>query len=85
MTRKVTPEEAVAAEIERLKNTDAVKLALKDQRLQTRKKKWLYQLRWLEKRGLKLMEDGWTLETIELLYADIPEESAVIVCQKLEA
>lgn len=61
MTRKVTPEEAVAAEIERLKNTDAVKLALKDQRLQARKKKWLYQLRWLEKRGLKLMEIRWPI------------------------
>lgn len=73
MARKITPEELVDAEIERLKKTDAVKLAQKEQRLLMRKKKWLYQLRWLEKRGKELMAEGWTLDTLELLYQDIPE------------
>lgn len=73
MARKITPEEVVDAEIERLKKTDAVKLAQKEQRLLMRKKKWLYQLRWLEKRGKELMAEGWTLDTLELLYQDIPE------------
>lgn len=74
MSRKITPEELVDAEIERLKKTDAVKLAQKEQRLLYRKRKYLSDLRWLEKRGKALMADGWTLDTLELLFRDIPEE-----------
>lgn len=74
MPRKITPEELVDAEIERLKKTDAVKLAQKEQRLLYRKRKYLADLRWLEKRGKKLMAEGWTLDTLELLFRDIPEE-----------
>lgn len=74
MSRKITPEELVDAEIERLKKTDAVKLAEKEQRLLYRKRKYLAQLKWLEKRGNKLMAEGWTLDTLELLFRDIPEE-----------
>lgn len=72
--RKITPEELVDAEIERLKKTDAVKLAQKEQRLLYRKRKYLADLRWLEKRGKALMDEGWTLDTLELLFRDIPEE-----------
>lgn len=74
MARRPTPEELVDAEIERLKKTDAVKLAQKEQRLIHRKRKYLADLRWLEKRGKKLMEEGWTYDTIDLLFNDIPEE-----------
>lgn len=74
MQRKITPEELVDAEIERLKKTDAVKLAQKEQRLLYRKRKYLADLRWLEKRGKALMAEGWTLDTLELLFRDIPEE-----------
>lgn len=77
MPRKITPEELVDAEIERLKKTDAVKLAEKEQRLLYRKRKYLAQLKWLEKRGKALMADGWTLDTLELLFQDIPEESDI--------
>ena len=77
MKREFTPEELVDAEIERLKKTDAVKLAQKEQRLLYRKRKYLADLRWLEKRGKKLMADGWTLDTLELLFKDIPEESDI--------
>lgn len=73
MKREFTPEELVDAEIERLKKTDAVKLAQKEQRLIHRKRKYLADLRWLEKRGKKLMQEGWTLDTLELLFKDIPE------------
>lgn len=71
-----TPEELVDAEIERLKKTDAVKLAQKERRLINRKRKYLADLRWLEKRGKKLMADGWTADTLELLYQDIPDGDA---------
>lgn len=75
MGRKMTytPEELVDAEIERLKKTDAVKLAQKERRLINRKRKYLADLRWLEKRGKQLMADGWTADTLELLYQDIPD------------
>ena len=69
-----TPEELVDAEIERLKNTDAVKLAMKERRLINRRRKYLSDLRWLEKRGKQLMADGWTADTLELLYQNIPED-----------
>lgn len=78
MQRKITPEELVDAEIERLKKTDAVKLAQKEQRLLYRKRKYLADLRWLEKRGKALMAEGWTLDTLELLFKDIPEEETDI-------
>lgn len=76
MARKITPEELVDAEIERLKKSEAVKLAQKEQRLLYRKRKYLADLRWLEKRGKALMAEGWTVDTLELLFRDIPEVDA---------
>lgn len=72
--RRPTPEELIDAEIERLKQTDEVKLAQKYQRLMNRKRKYMADLRWLEKRGKQLKAEGWTLDTIELLFQDIPED-----------
>ena len=75
MARRIpTPEELIDAEIERLKQTDEVKLAQKYQRLVNRKRKYMADLRWLEKLGKKLMADGWTMDTIELLFKDIPDD-----------
>ena len=76
MTRRYTPEELVDAEIERLKKSEAVKLAQKEQRLINRKRKYLADLRWLEKRGKALMAEGWTQDTLELLFKDIPEDES---------
>jgi len=76
MPRKITPDELVSAEIARLRNTEAVKMAEKEMRLIYRKRKYLAQLRWMEKRGKALMAEGWTLDTLELLFKDIPEEGA---------
>ena len=72
--RRPTPEELIDAEIERLKKTEEVKLAQKYQRLVNRKRKYMADLRWLEKRGKQLMAEGWTMDTIELLFKDIPED-----------
>lgn len=77
MARKITPDELVDAEIERLRKTDAVRLAQKEQRLLNRKRKYLADLRWLEKRGKALMAEGWTLDTLELLFREIPEGTEV--------
>lgn len=72
--RKPTPEELIDAEIDRLKNTDEVKLAQKYQRLLNRKRKYMADLRWLEKRGKQLLAEGWTLDTIELLFNEMQDE-----------
>lgn len=74
MARKITPEELLDAEIERLRQTPAVKLAQKEQRIMNRKRKYLSDLRWLEKRGKALMAEGWTEETLELKFQNIPDE-----------
>ena len=76
MARKYTPEELVDAEIERLKKSEAVKLAQKEQRLLNRKRKYLADLRSLEKRGKALMAEGWTADTLELLFKDIPDDES---------
>ena len=58
MKSKLTDEE-VRAEIERLKNSEDVKRAEAEIRAkQSRARKRLYQLRWLEKRGQKLATEG---------------------------
>lgn len=75
MARKPTPEELIRSEIERLRKTEEVKLAEKEQRLIHRRTKYLSDLKWKYKRGKKLMDEGWTLDTIELLFKDIPEDS----------
>lgn len=75
MPRRITPDELIDAEIARLRNTEAVKLAQKEQRLRYRRQKYLADLRWLEKRGKKLMAEGWTAETLELLVKDIPGDA----------
>ena len=74
MARKFMPEELLDAEIERLKQTEAVKLAQKEQRLLNRKRKYLADLRWLEKRGKELLAEGWTADTLDLLYKKITED-----------
>lgn len=66
--RKYTPDELLDAEIERLKKLDTVKLAQQEQRLRNRKRKYLADLRWLDKRGRQLMDEGWTEDTLELLF-----------------
>lgn len=50
----------VAIEIERLKDSEAVRLARVEQRYKYRQRQCLYQLRWLEKRGKELMARGVT-------------------------
>lgn len=74
MARDVLTDDQVAQEIERLKNNEHVKLAQKEIRLKYKQRKWLYQLRYLEKRGKQLEADGMTMENIEQQLAAIPVE-----------
>ena len=64
----------VEMEIERLKDSEYVKLVEKEIRLKARQRKYLYQLRWMEKRGKQLHGEGITLDNIEeRLFANLPD------------
>ena len=75
-TRGLTDEQ-VEQEIERLRHSDAVRLAKKKERYDYRRRQYLYTLRFLEKRGIEMMASGLTEEELDRMYRrfDAEEES----------
>ena len=68
-------DEQVEIEIDRLLNSDAVKLAKKETRIKLRRRQYMYSLRTMEKRGKELARQGITLENIEArLFGEIDED-----------
>ena len=68
-------DEQVELEIDRLLNSDAVKLAKKETRIKLRRRQYMYSLRTMEKRGKELKKQGITLENIEArLFGEIDED-----------
>ena len=65
MAKDFLTDEAVEKEIARLTNTNAVKLARREQRLKYKRRQQLYNLRALEKRGKELEAAGITLENLD--------------------
>lgn len=61
----------VEAEIERLRNSPLVKLARREQYIRNRQKQCMYMLRCLEKKGQALAEQGVTMESLEILAAEL--------------
>lgn len=61
-------DEEVVEEIERLKKSEAVKLARREQALKYRYRQALYTLRNLEKKGKAMMEAGITYEMLDAMY-----------------
>lgn len=57
--------EEIEQEIERLRKSEYVRLHEKHTRLLNRRRKYMNQLRWEERRGKELAESGLTLENIE--------------------
>lgn len=57
----------VEKEIERLSGSEAVALARQEKRVKYKRRQYLYQLRWLEKRGKELQEQGVTKEDLRCL------------------
>ena len=55
----------VEREIDRLLTSDAVRLAKREQQIKYKRRQYMYTLRNLEKRGMKLMEQGIDLDNIE--------------------
>lgn len=74
--RKPITDEQVEKEIDKLKQSKAVKLAKQERRVKTKRRQYLYQLRWLERRGRELQAQGVKEEELELLEqeADSSEE-----------
>ena len=65
----------VEMEIERLLNSDEVKLAKKEQRILYKRRQYMYQLRTMEKRGKQLSKKGITMDNIETkLFGDADDE-----------
>lgn len=59
------------SEIQKLQQSEFVKLARKEQRLKYRQRQFLYTLRNLEKRGRQLASEGVTLDNLEKQLADL--------------
>lgn len=66
-------DEEVEREIERLKESEAVKLARKKMRLEYRRRQALYTLRDLEKKGKALIAAGITSEMLDQMYSEEEE------------
>ena len=69
-------DEEVEREIARLNASPAVKLAEKEIALRYQRRKRLYNLRCLEKRGKELAESGITLDNIEEMFEAAEREGA---------
>ena len=65
MAKEFLTDAQVEREIERLTNSEAVKLARREQRIKYRRRQYLYQLRDLEKKGKALMDAGITMELLD--------------------
>ena len=78
MARDFLTDEAVEREIERLSESQAVKLARREMRLKYKRRQTLYTLRALEKRGKELEEAGITMENIEMMMALAEVEGDVL-------
>lgn len=74
MAREFLTDEQVEIEIDRLLESDAVKLAKEEQRIKYRRRQYLYRLRWYEKRGKQLQKDGVTFESLHDMDVELNEE-----------
>ena len=75
MAKEFLSDFEVEQEIERLLNSDEVKLAKKEQRILYKRRQYMYQLRTMEKRGKQLSRKGITMDNIEAkLFGDADDE-----------
>lgn len=63
--KKILTDEQVEKEIERLSESEFVKLAKKEENIRYRRRQYLYCLRSYEKKGKELAEAGITMEMLE--------------------
>lgn len=67
MAKDFLTDAQVDTEIERLNKSPFVKLARKERDIRNKRRRYLYDLRHLEKRGKQLAEAGVTLDSLESL------------------
>lgn len=72
--REFLTDEDVEREIARLNASPAVKLAERENALKYQRRKRLYNLRLLEKRGIELARAGITFDNIEVMIAEAERE-----------
>lgn len=65
MAKSYLTDEQVEAEIEKLKKSQFVKLAKKEEQIRYRRRQYLYGLRQYEKKGKELANAGITIEMLE--------------------
>lgn len=68
--------EEIEQEIKRLRESEHVRLYEKHARLMNRRRKYMNQLRWKERKGRELAESGLTLDNIEDMLSE--EELALL-------
>lgn len=79
----ILTDESFKAEVERLKASENVKLAQKEIRIKNKRKAYLYQLRWLEKRGKQLAAQGYTTDNMEALLAQVEAEACALEMEEV--
>jgi hypothetical protein len=79
MRKPELTDEQIEMEIERLWQTDEVKLAKKEQNIKYKRRQYYYQLRAMEQRGAELMEQGIDFDNIEeRLFAKNPSRMSEV-------
>lgn len=67
MRTKVLTDAQVEREIEKLKNSPLVKLAKKEERIRNKRRQYLSMLKWYEKKGRELKNQGYTMENLDAM------------------
>lgn len=75
MAKSYLTDEQVEAEIEKLKKSQFVKLAKKEEQIRYRRRQYLYGLRQYEKKGKELAEAGITIEMLESMDTEGGQEN----------
>jgi hypothetical protein len=65
MAKEIMTDEMVELEIERLLQSEDVKLAKREQQIKYKRRQYMYTLRSMEKRGKELAKQGLTVANIE--------------------
>ena len=63
--RDFLTDEQVELEIERLRESEAVRLAKREQQIKYKRRQYMYTLKNMEKRGKDLINQGYNLSNIE--------------------
>ena len=73
MKREYMTDEQVEQEVERLRESRHVKLSKHEQKIKNRRRQYMYQLRWHEKRGRELLAAGITEEVLNQMEKELED------------